>query len=259
MAKKKRSLAQQQGEKRSSGLVITLLGVVFLGFMSSQWHERQVVTAITVEGASGLSQRAVELAVDTLLHRKIKNITLADVRDCVQGLPYVRSAAVCFSGVRNVSVVVDERIPVAHIVGADGTLNYVDATGTILPSADTRTAHNVPVLQSKNGSRLKADEISKIVAILVAGAGTLEPVLYQSISEVRFDQRMQTLDVVTDETTWRMGKMNVRAASQAFADMNVFWVQAASRLTASRIAEVDLRWKHQIVIRYAQAARGQAV
>ena len=92
MAKKGRDESKQNGGRRSSGLVITLLGVVFLGFMATQWHDRQLVSNINVVGATGLSRIAVQRAVDTTKSKHLKSQTLADVRQSVKTKPNGHSA-----------------------------------------------------------------------------------------------------------------------------------------------------------------------
>lgn len=248
MAKKGRDATKQNGDRRSSGLVITILGLVFLGFMATQWHERQRITNVNVVGATGLSRIAVQRAVDTLKNHNLKSLTLADVRLCVESLPYVRSASVFFTGVREVTVDIEERLPVAHVVRANGSLRYVDAMGVILPLAVERTAHNVPVLQATDDTELSVSDVQHIVSVLIAGSRTLSPMLYQSISEVRFDRRSRNVEIVTDETTWRLGVMDATRATIAFADMNVFWTETSIRMDMATVTGVDLRWHNQVVL-----------
>lgn len=240
----------QRGGQRSSGLVITMLALVFLGFMATQWYDRQHVGTVRIEGASGLSRASVCTIVDTLSSKPHRAIVLADVRLALEALPYVRSATVYFTGVRELTVEIDERIPVAHVVRADGSLRYVDATGAVLPHVTERTAHNVPVLQSTDGSYLSAGDVQRVVTLLVTGSRVLNPVLYQSISEVRLDRRRGTVEIITDDTRWRLGEMDAERARAAFADMNVFWNETSQRINMASISEVDLRWKNQIVLRY---------
>ena len=255
MARKNRDAVVQVGGRRSSGLVISMLALVFLGFMATQWHERQHIDSVRIDGASGLSTGSVRSVVDTLRSKPHRSIVLADVRLALESLPYVRSASVYFSGVRELTVEISERIPVAHVVHADGSLRYVDASGAVLPHVTQRTSHNVPVLQSTDGSNLSASDVQRVVALLVTGSRVLDPVLYQSISEVRFDRRRGTVEIVTDDTRWRLGQMDADRARGAFADMNVFWNETSQRLNMATISEVDLRWKNQIVLRYHQRER----
>jgi len=255
VARKNLEASVQRGGRRSSGLVITMLALVFLGFMATQWYERQHIDKVEIEGASGLSKASVRSIVDTLAAKPHRGIVLADVRLALESLPYVRSASVYFSGVRELTVEIEERIPVAHVVHADGSLRYVDASGSVLPHVTERTSHNVPVLQSTDGSNLSASDVQRVVALLVTGSRVLDPVLYQSISEVRFNRRQGTVEVVTDDTRWRLGEMDAERARGALADMNVFWKETSQRINMATISEVDLRWKNQIVLRYHQPER----
>lgn len=250
VAKRRPDETNPIGGRRSSGLVVTILGVLFIGFMASQWHERQHVMDIEVIGATGLSRLAVLHSVDTLKSKSLQSLTLADVRTCVEQIPYVRNAVVYFSGVRTLTVEIDERLPVAHVALKDGSLRYVDAQGVILPNAVERTAHNVPLLQSRDGSMLCAKDIENIVQLLLAGSRTLDPVLYQAISEVLYDTDSRSVEVVTDDTRWRLGVMNAERATLAFADMNVFWYETSQRMSMARVSLVDLRWRNQVVLQY---------
>ncbi len=240
----------QHGDRRSSGLVVALLGVTFLGFMATQWWERQIITDVVVNGASGLSRQAVVHVVDTLRARARKTLVLADVRNSVELLPYVKSACVYFSGVRTVTVDVQEREPIAHIMQPDGSLRYLDAEGTVLPDAGERTAHNVPLIGTASGKPLTAAEIQKLVAFIAMGRTTLHSALYQTISEVRLNTVRDCIEVVTDESRWCMAAKNVHGIRSALTDMNVFWLTTAASLVLANVAEIDLRWNHQVVLRY---------
>jgi cell division septal protein FtsQ len=174
-----------------------MLALVFLlGFMATQWYERQyIVDVIQVEGASwDLSKASVRSIVDTLTSKPHRAIVLADVRLALECLPYVRNASVYFSGVRELTVEIDERIPVAHVVHADGSLRYVDAAGSVLPHVTERTSHNVPVLLQRQTARIPQQRMSSVWChCLRQDRACSTQCWYQSISEVRFDRRRGTV------------------------------------------------------------------
>lgn len=255
MAKRRKETdLMPKAERKSSGLMVSLLALVFLSFMASQWKERQRIAGIHVIGATGLSRIAVQHAVDTILYQKTKSVTLASVRQSVEHIPYVRSASVYFTGVRDICIDVRERLPVAHVVRSGGELRYVDELGTVLPMAQERTAHNVPLLVGVSGSTLSGEQITAMVQVLNRAARVLDPRLYQAISEVRLDPRSRSVDVITDEAVWRLGRLHPERTVEALADMNVFWKDAARSLRLATVEEVDLRWRHQIVLRYRKDA-----
>jgi len=237
--------------RRAPGIVVSLLAVVFLGLVATQWRDRQSVGNINIHGATGLSINAVHAVADTFTGKQIAIISLADVREQLEALPYVRSAVVHLSGVRSLDVVINERMPVGHVVRADGTLRYVDQTGSVLPEAPIRTSHNVPLVRSNNGGTLSPAELEHAVRLLVAASYILDPMLYQTISEMRYDCSAKQIVIVTDRSTWRMDSATDRLAMNAFADMNVFWKNTSSRIDLVQGTQIDLRWKHQVIVRKA--------
>ena len=251
MAKRARqSDVTDKPERRTSGLVICLLGLLFLSFMATQWKDRQRISEVNVVGASGLSRLSVQRAVDSLRFRRAKSITLASVRQSVEQIPYVRKASVYFSGVNDLCVVVVESLPVAHVLRSGGILRYVDDQGTVLPVVQERTAHNVPMLHGASGYVLTESEVRSLILLLNDAARVLDPRLYQSISELAYDRRSRTVDVITDDATWHLGGVGSDRATEALADMNVFWKDASASLRLAHVREVDLRWRNQIVLRY---------
>ncbi len=64
-----------------------------------------------------------------------------------------------------------------------------------------------------------------------------------------------TVAIVTDETRWDLGVLNADRIQSALSDMNVFWRQASTTINMATVREVDLRWQHQVVLRYYSQAR----
>ena len=235
--------------RRAPGIVVSLLAVVFLGLVATQWRDRQSISSINIHGATGLSINAVRAIADIFAGKQIETVSLADVREKVETLSYVRSAVVHLSGIRSLDVIISERMPVGHVVRSDGSLRYVDQTGAVLPEAPIRTSHNVPLVRSSNGSVLSPLELQKVVGLLMAAADILDPMLYQTISEMRYDHSTKQIVIVTDCTTWKIDSATDGAAVSAFADMNVFWKNTSSRVDLVHGTQIDLRWRHQVIVR----------
>ncbi|MDZ4746278.1 MAG: FtsQ-type POTRA domain-containing protein [bacterium] len=235
--------------RRAPGIVVSLLAVVFLGLVATQWRDRQSVGTINIHGATGLSIKDVHVVADTFAGKTIETVSLADVREKLETLPYVRSAVVHLSGIRSLDIIINERMPVGHVVRADGSLRYVDQTGAILPEAPVRTSHNVPLVRSDDGTVLAAQDLQQVVALLMDASGILDPMLYQTISEIQYDRSSQQLVIVTDRTTWKIDGASDAAAVNAFADMNVFWKNTSTRVDLVHGTQIDLRWRHQVIVR----------
>jgi hypothetical protein len=238
----------KRNASRAPGVVMALMGVGFLALIATQWQGRQTVDAVVVTGASGLSETAVRSVVDTLRTKAVRDIVFADVRRSVEALPYVRQASVYLSGACDLTIDVAERMPIAHIVASDGSLRYVDAEGTILPPAPRRLGFNIPLMRVIGQGARQDVDVRRLATIVVAAARTLDPSLYQTVSEIRYDASRGRVDLIAEGITWRVRANRAIPVEQAFADMNVFWQQAGSRLPAHGV-EVDLTWRHQVVVR----------
>lgn len=234
--------------RRAPGIVVSLLAVVFLGLLATQWRDRQSIGNINISGATALSIKGVHEVADVYAGKRIDNVSLAEVREKLVQLPYVRNAVVHLAGIRTLEVVIGERVPVANVVDANGALHYVDQMGTVLPDAPTRTSHNVPLVRSSNGTALSEKELHHVVELLLAASDVLDPMLYQTVSEMRFDRTTRQLMIVTDRTTWKMDGATLAAADGAFADMNVFWKSTSSRDYLVQGTQIDLRWRHQVIL-----------
>lgn len=232
--------------RRSSGIAISLLIVVFLALFASHWHERQTIERIEIAGATSLSVRQVRAIADVCLSKPRSIVELADVRMKVEQIPFVKKATVHFSGVRSITVDVLERIPVAYVVLANGSLQLVDAEGTLLPPTRAVRAFNIPLLRCTN--KLTNTTIRRAVQVLNCAEATLQADLFQSISEVVIDGDGSII-VLTDRLQWRLGRHEIERVSDAFADMNVFWSRTAGSRLAQNATEIDLRWRHHIVVR----------
>jgi hypothetical protein len=240
--------ARPEERRRSSGLVVSLLILTFASLAAAQWHSKQTIDRVEIIGASDLSISSVQPILDSCLRAKRQALTLAEVRERVESVPFVRAASVYFSGVRGLTAEIEERRPVAHVVLTDGSLRYVDNTGTILPPSDRRTMHCVPLVRTAWNVIPSAAQLAGFVDVLGVAESTLETSLYQSISEVILE-RDGTLRVLTDRATWRLGRPDPDEARRAFADMNVFWERMSSRPSMAGSSLIDLRWRHHIVLR----------
>lgn len=240
--------AETDDRKRSSGVVVSLLILAFASLAANQWHDRQNIECVEVLGATTLSHEAVQQILTGCLQQQRRSLLLSDVRDSIHTIPFVRSASVHFSGVRGVTAEVQERTPVAHVVLGDGTLRYVDAEGVILPATARATAQCLPVLRTAD-----LEAVPGMITVLNQARDVLNPNLYASVSEV-IQQSDGQVRILADDVTWHLGDPEVTRVRRSFADMNVFWDRAVRGRTFTRYAEIDLRWKHHIVIRNAQGA-----
>lgn len=237
--------------RRSSGVVLSVLILTFISFAGVHWQQRQTVTAVHVSGVSSLSSVPVSVVMDSCLRVKRSDLSLADVRDKLERIPFVRSVHVYFDGVRSVMAEVVERRPVAHVVLPSGEVRYLDASGVLLPTSAVRTAHDIPVVISGLGGILSSATLRDVAELLETARRTLSTTLYESISEVRLAGNRVTM--YTQVGTWHLsmdsweGTTCTPDQADVFRTLNVFAEQTGLRSGA--MVDLDLRWNKHVVVR----------
>ena len=239
--------------RRGPGVVMALCCIGFLALIASQWQGKQRFSGVTVRGATGLSERAIRAAVDSFATKHYRDVVFADVRSVVERLPYVRRASVYVSGEHSLTVDIEERKPIGHVVGADGALRYVDAEGNVLPPPSQRVGFNVPLIRTVGDRSCTSDQVRTIAALVVQAERMLDASLFQSISEIVVDPATSRTEFRAGDITWKLPSSSVNlngdhSIAGTLADMNVFWRQAALRLP-SEGAVVDMRWRRQVIVR----------
>lgn len=234
--------------RRGPGVVMALCCIGFLALIASQWQGKQRYAGVTVLGATGLSERAIRAAVDSFATKHYRDVVFADVRTVVERLPYVRRASVYVSGEHSLTIDVEERMPIGHVVGADGALRYVDAEGNVLPPPSQRVGFNVPLIRTVDDRSCTSDQVRAIAALIVRAERMLDASLFQSISEIVLDPATSRTEFRAGGITWKLPSSGGHAIAGTLADMNVFWRQAALRLPSDG-AIVDMRWRRQVIVR----------
>jgi cell division septal protein FtsQ len=232
--------------RRSSGVVVSLLILAFASLAAHHWLGKQIIESSRSEGDTRLSHSAVQAVLAQVHGAEHRSVDLADVRDSLERIPFVRSAVVYFHGVRGIEALIQERTPVAQIVQLDGSLRYVDADGMVLPATACVVPHTLPLIRPDNPQ--SSASVATMVRVLLTAQRELSPNLYATISELT-ERPGGDLLIMADHNTWRIGLPEAQRYREAFADMNVFWDRAARSGSMPRFAEVDLRWSRHIVVR----------
>lgn len=241
-------MPQAAQKMRGPGVVMALCCIGFLALIASQWQGKQRFAGLAVRGATGLSERAIREAVDSFATKQYRDVVFADVRQAVERLPYVRRASVYVSGAHALTIDVEERMPIGHVVSADGSLRYVDAEGNVLPPPSQRVGFNVPLIRAVDDRACTAEQMRAVAGLIVRAESTLDEGLFQSISEIVVDPATMRTEFRAGGITWKLPAGNTKAIAGTFADMNVFWKQASLRLPTEG-AIVDMRWKRQVIVR----------
>ncbi len=244
-------LAQPGERSRSSGVVVSLLVFVFVGFAAVKWQQRQVVESIEVKGASPLSRLAVNQVLRGCLRKQRQAVDLADLRENIERIPFVRNVHVYFDGVRTVAAEIRERYPVGQLVMPDGSLRYLDSEGNCLPSVEIPIAHDVPIVRRSDGQQLT--ERQRVVAshLLESARTTLDLYLYESISEVELKSGKVAVLRTSDGEWYVMAESDAGHAGlvshkAAFENLNMFRRQLGQSSVVG--TNLDLRWSRHVIV-----------
>jgi len=237
---------------RNIGWRIPTAALALLVFVAIPWwgplllsqlgyfHVRQV----EIDGAvyAQPSRIIARIRVDTTMSIWMN---LAPIERRVASDPQVRSVAIERKLPGTLVVRLVENQPVALVEGgstAKGTtdaMRVVDAAGRALPIDPSRTNIDLPVVESTDPSVLQ----------LLADARAHEPRLYAQISSVRRGAR--TTGGATSELDVTLPSVMVRAlvgvSAARLAD--VIPVEADLARRHARVAELDLRYRDQVIAR----------
>jgi len=235
--------------------VAALAGVVLLTGVALRlpwraWRARfAVVTRIEVRGnryldADHLAEAAGVKTGDDLIALDVRRM-----RKALEQQPRVAHAAVSHTWPRGVRLAVEERMPV--LVVDHGTLWEMDSSGVLLPPLESGVLADVPVLTGPDLSRMPA------------GARCTTPEVRHALAWVRAlgDPQLQMLGQLSEVDL--SGGDVALVLSTGTRVLVTDWPPGIARLSALRVvladlahrgiaaAEVDLRFKDQVIVRPA--------
>jgi cell division protein FtsQ len=234
--------------------VLLLVGLVMAAAWGTRAGARSMaffrVRAVEVKGTQYLRPDEIVglLAVDTLASLWDD---LEPLRRRVSNHPQVASVSIARKMPGTLVVTVEENLPVALVPTPKGLLPY-DSLGKQLPIDPSRQRLDLPVVATRDPILLK----------LVGAIRSLEPSLFARVEEVRRTGRQEiqlTLSPISEEATAESGdslsarrpSVRVRATTglsvARLAD--IFPVESDLARRKSRVDELDLRYRDQVIAR----------
>ncbi|MDP9176790.1 MAG: FtsQ-type POTRA domain-containing protein [Gemmatimonadota bacterium] len=227
------------------------------------------VSRVTVEGTRYLSPDTVvaRLAIDTL-HSVWDDP--APLEDRVRALPQVADVSVSRKLPGTLVVKVRENPPVALVPGARG-LEAVDSTGRSLPIDPAREALDLPISNQRDPglirmlgdvrarhsvlyrriSEVSLDASGDVVILLTSNAPESPPVPVPSPPPTPSDSTVINRDTATSTAASgpRMLRVRARLGVSATRLTDIFPVEFHLRRRGARVAELDLRYREQVIAR----------
>lgn len=244
-------------KKEIAGFMILIVSLILIGFGASGWQGDLTLESVAVEGNSVVPAGEIVALSKVENGSKLAAIELTKIRDRVLHNAFIKDVTVRreFPGTIIVSVV--ERKPVALINA--GELVGCDAEGMILPHIVSPGIADLPVISGRNdagrlqpGCAVNNSEIREALAVLVTAAD-IDSAVFRLISEIRLLSGGEFMLYTTDcGVPVMIGRGRI---AEKIALLSSFWKEVVRTGSAGRFGSIDIRFKDQVVVRWAGNVR----
>ncbi len=234
-------------------ILLVLCSAALLGVAQS-WKRDLRIRSVAVVGTNVLQSSEVVAAAGVVTGGKLFALDLAAVKHRVEQNPYVRQASVQRDAPGKVTITVEEREPLAAVLGAK--MVYIDSEGYVLPAGRSGQLFDLPLISYAGrpddlvpGTRVMADGVQQALAVLKA-AKMIGDETYRRISEVRVDGNHDLLFYTAEYGVPVVIGHGDEAAKLLALDG--FWKDVVAVRGARGLQYVDLRFEDQVVVRWNQ-------
>jgi cell division protein FtsQ len=230
-----------------------VLGVLLLaGLIGAHvWKQDLVAGEVRVTGARVVRPAVITKLAAVPLKEKLFAIDLESIQERVLKHPYVKRASVERDVPNRIVIRIEEREPVAALVG--DRLLYVDDDGTILPPARSDVLFDLPVITSAipwqrltPGRVLTGAAVREALDVLRI-ARAISDGLYRRVSEVHITAD-GNLILYTAEFSVPviLGRGDM---ATKLAKLESFWNSIVTNRGIQDLASVDVRFEDMVVVR----------
>ncbi len=248
--------AQKKAKTRPSYLWFLggIGGVVLALFvLSLQWKDTRRVAKVVIEGALYFSEKDVRARASVPAKALLDTVSLGAIRARLVSHPYIRDARVGRTYPDELTIAIDERIPVASFT-VNGAIRYIDEEGVVLPYLRSGMPYDLPLItgvpelnRTRIGEVVEGEEYFAALGILVAAMET-DSSVYRLISEVDMkDGGDIALYSSEDAVLIKFGRGDER---RKFMLLRTFWEKFAREGGTEHLEYLDLRFSDQVVAKW---------
>jgi cell division protein FtsQ len=216
------------------------------------WLDGLVVRRVVLEGHRHADEAAVLAVARVDTGVRLLDVEAAIIADRTRRHPWVRRADVRRMPPDIVRIAVEERAPVALVLGADSRpAAYLDSEGYPLPLVDG-AVYDVPLLRGVVLPKHPTQPVvSRSVSELLADLSGVDPLIDALISSFEVDPNGEiTLHTAPAGTQASIEvRLGARGYSEKFRRLEAFWMQAVLSRPSRTFEAIDLRFDSQIVTR----------
>ncbi len=236
-------------------VTVFLLACTFgLLLTAHAWKRSLAVASIDVVGTHILRDSDIVRLAGVARGEKLFSVDLVAVKHRVEQNPFVRFASVQRDAPDKITVVVEEREPLAAAV--TDRMVYLDADGYVMPAVRSDFLFDVPVITGGfspadcvPGKRISADGVQQALMLLKT-AKEIGDETYRQISEVHADTQ-HDLMLYTAEYGIPVIVGRGNEAEKLLA-LDGFWKEIVARRGAQGLQYIDLRFEDQVVVRWGK-------
>jgi hypothetical protein len=267
--KKDPHAGREEARRFASGLSMAILiigAIVGLVLVAGRWGGKGELVAVRIVGRQVLDSAEIMERAGIAEGIKLSAVDLEGVEKRIASHPFIERAAVYHGEHGTLVVEVSERAPAA-MTFVGGSPLYLDSQGVVLPYRFSAATFDLPVLggivqpgrdTSANGtrsgetSRAGIDSLRTIEALgIVRALREQDEMLYRQISEIIREENGEYTLVTAD------GSIPVRAGRPEeiggrLGKLQKFLLTVLPAHGSSSAQYIDLRWRGQVVVRWAE-------
>lgn len=238
---------------RWTGVAVMLTVVVLLVIGGNLWKSNLRVKRVTVAGAVNVETNQIIQLAEIPKGTPLYDVDLTRVQRNVQSHYFIRRATVERDLSGGIKITIEERTPLAVIVGSP--LWYIDDRGVILPSAIAKAVYDLPVLAGlPAGTRLSAgatigkDDVQEALMVLNV-LKRINREMFHRISEIRVrNGGDMILTSAESGVPIIFGRGDI---ADKVARLEAFWSSEVLERGTKDLEYIDLRYRDQVVVRWA--------
>lgn len=243
---------KKQGNAGTVLMLVLIVAVVVVALGANSWKRDLPVSNVRAEGNTIVPSAEILRLAAIPKDTKLFSVDIAEVQKRVRQNPFIRAASVNRQGPEGISIVVEERTPVAILVM--NQMLYIDEEGVVLPLLKSERLFDLPVLTGSlpeaecvPGRRVTKASILEALHLLSISR-VISDELFRRISEVQVNESGD-LVIYTAEAgvPVLMGHGDLPTRLLKF---DSFWRQIVERRGPQQLQQVDLRFEDQVVARW---------
>ncbi len=238
-------------KNRLGQIFLLLCGISILVFLAHTWRSKQPVAEISVKGNEALTPDEILKNINSSLRTQpVETVELASVKDEIEKNPLVKNAVVERRGIRGIEVKVQERIPVAAIISAEGAITFVDDEGMALPYNHFMNRSDVPLIRGVVlKGRVDTASLKGSMSILQYAGNTGDNVVLQAISEINYNPLARTYSISSNSgVEILLGTETILPTSLKKLN-GLFKSRMIDKNAMRELKYIDLRWQGKVIAR----------